>query len=199
MPLPQNPFNSQPYTSNPPPAPYNSYVSLHPGYPSLSFQVPNLPPNPLPPSTSALPFNPPSSQPPPDPQMTPSVPFAALSDPIKLFDGLDHTYSPEKFLAYLSACVTFQLGPQPLDTQSYLIWHSRRMSLLYCSLTGTVSNWFDRLPQVYKDDWSSFLQIYKKQLYSKKHAYHAQNEALSLVKKDNENVRHYGLKVETLV
>ena len=73
------------------------------------------------------------------------------------------------------------------------------MSLLYCSLTGTASNWYDRLPQVYKDDWSSFLQIFKKQFYSQKHAYHAQIEALSLVKKDNENVRHFALKVETLV
>ena len=73
------------------------------------------------------------------------------------------------------------------------------MSLLYCSLTGTASNWYDRLPQIYKDDWSSFLQIFKKQFYSQKHAYHAQIEALSLVKKDNENVRHFALKVDTLV
>ena len=73
------------------------------------------------------------------------------------------------------------------------------MSLLYCSLTGTAFNWYDRLPQVYKDDWSSFLQIFKKQFYSQKHAYHAQIDALSLVKKDNENVRHLALKFETLV
>ena len=73
------------------------------------------------------------------------------------------------------------------------------MSLLYCSLTETASNWNDGLPQVYKDDCSSFLQIFKKQFYSQKHEYHAQIEALSFVKKDNENVRHYALKVETLV
>ena len=73
------------------------------------------------------------------------------------------------------------------------------MSLLYCSLTGTASNWYDRLPQVYKDDWSSFLQIFKNQFCSQKHAYHAQIEAISLVKKDKENVCHYTLKVETLV
>ena len=93
----------------------------------------------------------------------------------------------KKYLAHLSARVTFQLGPQPLDIQSYLSWHSRRMSLLYCSLTGTASN------------WPSFLQFFKKQFYSQKHAYHAQLEALSLVKKDYGNVRHYALKVETLV
>ena len=174
---------------------------LHPGFQNFatnSFQSHNIPPNPLPPSNSTIPFNPPSSYPSPHFQMPPSAPFAALSDPIELFDGLDHTYLPENFLAHLSARVTFQLGPPPVDIQSYLTWHSRRMSLFYCSLTGTASNWYDRLPQVYKDDWSSFLQIFKKQLYSQKHAYQAQIEAFSLVKTDDENVRHYAPKVETL-
>ena len=72
--------------------------------------------------------------------MTPSFPFAALSDHIKVSVSLDHTYRPEKFLAHLSARVTFQLGPQHIDRQSYLTLHSRRMSLLFCSLTGTASN-----------------------------------------------------------
>ena len=51
--------------------------------------------------------------------MTQSVPFAGLPDPIKLFDSLDHTYPPATFLALLRARVTFQLGPQPLDIQSF--------------------------------------------------------------------------------
>ena len=125
-------FTSQPSTSNPPPTSYNPYASLHPGfknYPPNSFQPHYLPPKPLPPSTSAFPFNPPSSQPPPVLQMTPFVLFATLST--KLFDVLDHTYPPEKFLAHLSARVTFQLGPRPLEFQSYLTWNSRRMSLLF--------------------------------------------------------------------
>ena len=174
---------------------YNPYLSLYPtfqNFPTNSFQPPPNPPHPIPP-TSTVPFNSSSLYSSLHFPTTPSVPFAALSDPIKLFDGLDHTYPPEKFLAHLRARVTFQLGPQPVDIQSYLTWHSRRMSLLYCSLTRTAANWYDRLPQVYKDDWSSFLQIFKKQFYSQKHAYHAQIEALSLVK------RHFALKVETLV
>ena len=151
IPITHNLFTSQPSTFNPTLTSYNPYASLHPGfqnYPSISFQPPNLPPNPLPLSTSAFPFNSPSSQPPPVLQMTPSVPFAALSGPIKLFHGLDHTYPPGKYLAQLSARVTLQLGPHSLDVQSYLNWHSRRMSLLYCSLTGTASNWYDRFPKV---------------------------------------------------
>ena len=99
LPIPPNPFNSQPSTSNLQSTSYNPYVSLHPGFQNFltnSFQPPNIPPNPLPPSTSSLPFNPPSSYPSPHFQMTSSVHFVALSDPIKLFDGLDHTYPPGK-------------------------------------------------------------------------------------------------------
>ena len=197
----QNHSNFQTTSSTTQSTSYTPYISLYPtfqNFPTTSFQPPPNPHNSLPP-TSTLSFNPSSSYPSFPFPTTPSVPFAALSDPIKLFDGLDHTYPPEKFLAHLSARVTFQLGPQPVDIQSYLTWHSRRMSLLYCSLTGTASNWYDRLPQIYKNDWSSFLQIFKKQFYPQKHAYHAQIEALSLFKKDNENVRHFALKVETLV
>ena len=62
------------------------------------LQPPTLPQTPLPLSISAFPFNPPASQPPPSVfQISPSVPFAALSDPFKIFDGLDHTYPPKKF------------------------------------------------------------------------------------------------------
>ena len=75
--------------------------------------------------------------------------FRCSLRPLKLFDSLDHTYPSEKFLAHLSALVTIQLGPQPVDFQSYLTWHSRRMSLLYCSLTGSASYWYERLPQVH--------------------------------------------------
>ena len=106
LPMTQNLFNPQPSTSHPSPTSYNPYASLQPGfhkYPSISVQPSNLPPSPLPPSTSAFPFKPPSSQPPLVLQITHSDPFAALSDPIKLFDGLDHIYPPEKFLAHLSA------------------------------------------------------------------------------------------------
>ena len=118
----QHPSISQTTSSTTQSTSYNPYVSLYPtfqNFPTTSFQpLPN--PSHSIPSISTVPFNPFSSYPSFPFPTTPSLPFAALSDPIKLFDGLDHTYPPEKFLAHLSARVTFQLGPQPVDIQSYL-------------------------------------------------------------------------------
>ena len=144
LPIPPNLSISQPSISNLQSTSYKPYVSLHPGFqnfPTNSFQSPNFPPNPLPPSNFTLPFNRHSSYPSTHFRMPPYIPFAALSDPIELFDSLGYTYPPEKFLVHLSARVTFQpIVPQPIDLQSYLNWHSRRVSLLYCSLTGTAFN-----------------------------------------------------------
>ena len=44
-----------------------------------------------------------------------------------------------------------------------------------------------------------FSKWLKKHFYSQKHAYHVQPEALSIVQKDDENVRQYALKVENIV
>ena len=73
--------------------------------------------------------------------MTPSVPFAALSDLLKRFDGWDHRYAPENFLAHLNARVGFQLGPQPRYIKPYdMALHTS--SFFYSLLTGTASQAF---------------------------------------------------------
>ena len=96
---------SQTTSSTTQPTPYNPYVSLYPAFQNFLTHSHQPPPNPPQPplSTSTIPFNSSSLHPSPPFPTTPSVPFAALSDPIKLFDGLDHSYPPEKFLAHLSA------------------------------------------------------------------------------------------------
>ena len=74
------------------------------------------------------------------------------------------------------------------------------MAFIQCSLTGTaLSCWYIRLNDTYKQDWSALVQTFKEQISSQKNAYYAQVEALTLVKEDNETVRHFALKVQQLV
>ena len=73
------------------------------------------------------------------------------------------------------------------------------MAFIQCSLTGTALSWYIRLNDTYKQDWHAFVQAFKKQFSSQKNACYAQVETLSLVKKDNETVRHFALKVQQLV
>ena len=73
------------------------------------------------------------------------------------------------------------------------------MAYIQCSLTGTALDWYTNLHISYKQQWNSFVQLFKKQFSSQKTAYYAQVEAMSLMKKDNETVRHFALRVQQLV
>ena len=73
------------------------------------------------------------------------------------------------------------------------------MGYIQCSLIGTALDWYTNLPISYKQQWNSFVQLFKKQFSSQKTAYYAQVEAMSLMKKDNETVRHFALRVQQLV
>ena len=125
---------------------------------------------------------------------------ASIPEPMKPFDGLDHSYTPEEFLQQAEARLTFAIGEEPQNNPvKYRSWHNRRMACIQCSLIGTALYLFTNLHISYKQQWNSFVQLFKKQLSSQKTAYYAQVEATSLMKKDNERVPHFALRVQQLV
>ena len=119
---------------------------------------------------------------------------------MKPFDGLDHSYTPEEYLQQVEARLTFAIGEEPQNNPiKHKSWHNRRMAYIQCSLTGTALDWYTNLHISYKQQWNSFVQLFKKQFSSQKTAYYAQVEAMSLMKKDNETVRQFALRVQQLV
>ena len=73
------------------------------------------------------------------------------------------------------------------------------MAFIQCSLTVTAPSWYTRLYDTYKQDWHVFVEAFQKQFSSQKNTHFFQKEALNLIKKDNETVRHFALKVQRLV
>ena len=125
---------------------------------------------------------------------------ASIPEPMKPFDGLDHSYTPEEFLQRVEARLTFAIGEEPQNNpMKYRSWHIRRMAYIQSSLTGTALDWYTNLHISYKQQWNSFVQLFKKQFSSQKTTYYAQVEAMSLMKKENETVRHFAYKVQQLV
>ena len=112
---------------------------------------------------------------------------ASIPEPMKPFDGLDHSYIPEEYLQQVEARLNFAIGEEPQNIPvKYRSWHNRRMASIQCSLIGTALDWYTNLHISYKQQWNSFVQIFKKQFSSQKTAYYAQVEAMSLMKKGNE-------------
>ena len=125
---------------------------------------------------------------------------ASIPEHMKLFDCLDHSYTPEEYLQQVEARLTFAIGEEPQNNPiKYKSWHNRRMAYIQCSLTGTALDWYTNLHISYEQQWNSFVQLFKKQFSSQKTAYYAQVEAMSLMKKDNETVRHFALALQQLV
>ena len=75
----------------------------------------------------------------------------SISEPIKPYDGLDHSYTPEDYLQHIEARVTFSLGLQPPTAHGNKFWHARRMAFIQCSLTGTALSWYI-VNDTYKQD-----------------------------------------------
>ena len=122
---------------------------------------------------------------------------ASIPEPMKPFDGLDHSYTPEEYLQQVEARLTFAIGEEPQNNPiNNRSWHNRRMAYIQCSLIGTALDWCSNLHISYKQQWSSFVQLFKKQFSSQKTARYAQVEAMSLMKKDNETVRQFALRVQ---
>ena len=125
---------------------------------------------------------------------------ASILEPMKPFDGLDHSYTPQENLQEVEARLTFAIGGEPQNNPiKYKSWHYRRMAYIQCSLIGTALDWYTNLHISYEQQWNSFVQIFKKEFSSQKTTYYAQVEAMSLIKKDNESVRRFALRVQQLV
>ena len=194
--------SSQKRLQNPP----LTHIPTDPLYQMHPNPNPNPNPNPLPQNTTQH-IPPQYTQqlaPPlqylPMPQDTFMNMSASIPEPMKPFDGLDHSYTPEEYLQQVEARLTFAIGEEPQNIPiKYKSWHNRRMAYIQCSLTGTALDWYTNLRISYKQQWNSFVQLFKKQFSSQKTAYYAQVEAMSLMKKVNETVRHFALRVQQLV
>ena len=59
---------------------------------------------------------------------------ASIPEPMKPFDGLDHSYTPEEFLQQVEARLTSAIGEEPQNNPlKNRSWHNRRMAYIKCS------------------------------------------------------------------
>ena len=86
---------------------------------------------------------------------------ASIPEPMKPFDGLDHSYTPEEYLQQVEARLTFAIGEEPQNNPvKYRSWHNRHMAYIQCSLIGTALDWYTNLHISYKQQWNSFVHLF---------------------------------------
>ena len=98
-------------------------------------------------------------------QDTFTITSASIPEPMKPFDGLDHSNTPDEYLQQVEARLTFAIGEKPQNSPiKYRSWHNRRMAYIQCSLIGTALDWYTNRLVSYKQQWHSFVQLFKKKL-----------------------------------
>ena len=125
---------------------------------------------------------------------------ASIPELMKHFDGLDHSYTPEGYFQQVEARLTFAKGEESQNIPfKYRSWHNRRMAHIQCSLIGTALDWYTNLHIANKQQWKSFVQLFKKQFSSQKTALLCTSRSHVTHEKDNETVRLFALRVQQLV
>ena len=67
---------------------------------------------------------------------------ASIPEPMKPFEGLDHSYTSEKYLQQVEVRLTFAIGEEPQNNPvKYRSCHDRRMTYIQCTLIGTALDW----------------------------------------------------------
>ena len=96
---------------------------------------------------------------------------ASLPEHMKPFDGLDHSYTPEEYLRRIKARLTFAIGEKPQNNPvKYKSWYNRRMAYKQCSLIGTALHRYTNLHISYKQEWNSFVQLFRKTIFISKNS-----------------------------
>ena len=87
---------------------------------------------------------------------------ASIPEPMKPFDGLDHSYTPEEYLQQVESRLKFAICEEPQNNPvNYRSWNYRGMAYIQCSFIGTALDWYTNLDISYKQQWNSFVQLFK--------------------------------------
>ena len=70
----------------------------------------------------------------------------SIPEPLKPFEGLDQSYTPDEYLQQVEARLIFAIGEEPQSNPiKYRYWHNRRMAYIQCSLIGAALDWYTNL------------------------------------------------------
>ena len=78
---------------------------------------------------------------------------ASTPEPMKPFDGLDHSYTPEEYLQQIEARLTFAIGEEHQNNPiKYRSRQNRRMAYIQCTLVATALGWYTNLLISYRNN-----------------------------------------------
>ena len=119
--------------------------------------------------------------------------------PLMVFTGTDPEYSVEDYLNAVTANLTLNIGPEPINTPLHQNWIHRRTALIQTTLDGAAQKWFSVLPIEIKSDWKRFTQEFSKMFDSERNKQHQRVLCNEIRRLPNETDKQLAVRIETLV
>ena len=116
-----------------------------------------------------------------------------------VFTGTDPEYPVEGYLNAVTKNLILNIAPEPVNTPLHQNWIHRRTALIQTTLDGSAQKWFSILPIDIKSDWKRFTQNFSKVFDSERNKQHQRIVCNEFHRIPNETIKHFSVRVETLV
>ena len=119
--------------------------------------------------------------------------------PLMVLTGIDPEYSVKDYLYAVTANLTLNIGPEPINTPLHQNWLHRRTALIQTTLDGAAQKWFPALPIDMKTDWKRFTQEFSSMFDSERNKQHQSVLCNKIRRLPNETIKPLAVRIETLV
>ena len=116
-----------------------------------------------------------------------------------VFTGTDPKYSVEDYLNAVTANLTLNIGPEPINTPLHQNWIHRRTALIQTTLDDAAQKWFSVSPIDIKSDWKRFAKEFPKKFDSERNKQHQKVLCNDIRRLPNETIKQLAVRIETLV
>ena len=119
--------------------------------------------------------------------------------PLMVFTRTDPDYSEEDYLNAVTANLSLNIGPEPVDTPLHQNWIHRRRALILTILDRAAQKLFSILPIDIESDCKRFTQEFSKMFDSERNKQHQIVFCNEICRIPNETIKQLAVKIETLV
>ena len=119
--------------------------------------------------------------------------------PLMVFTRTDPEYSVEDYLNAVTANLSLNIRPEPVNTPLHQNWIHRRRALIQIILDRAAQKLFSILPINIESDWKRFTQEFTKMFDSERNKQHQIVFCNEIRRIPNETIKQLAVKIETLV
>ena len=117
--------------------------------------------------------------------------------PLMVFKGTDPEYFVEDYLNAVTANLSLNVGPEPVNTPLHQNWIHKRTALIQTTLDGAAQKSFSVLPIEIKSDWKIFTQEFSRRFDYERNKQHERVLCYEIRELPNETIKKLAVSIKS--